>query len=169
MGKGREILKVDKITGETVARYTGIAHALRENPYAFANYYGLLEHAKYKRLHFSRYVFRYAEDYKPHESFEKQRANIPLRVSFGGMVLDISGALAVNCFYANGIQDVAQALHVNRTCISDAMKRNFAIRGSHIEKLAYMGDLDRNAARYGYILVLDKGKLYKHWLKGGEQ
>lgn len=167
MGKGREILKVDKITGETVALYKGVAHAQHENPYSFTNYYGLLEHAKYKRLHLSRYVFRYVDDYNPRESFEGQRVNVPLRVSFGGMIIDISGTLAVNCFYANGIQDVARVFRVDRTIVSDAIRRDFALRGSHIEKLAHMGDLDRNAAQYGYILVLENGKLRKHWLKGG--
>ena len=169
MAKGREILKVDKITGEAVARYTGIAHAQHENPYSFTNYYGLLEHAKYKRLHYSRHVFRYADEYDPRESFTGQRVNVPLRVSFDGMVLDLSGTLAVNCFYANGIQDVAKVLRVDRTNVSYAIKRGFAIRGSHIEKLAFMGDFDRNAVRYGYILVLENGKLRKHWLKGGEK
>jgi len=168
MAKGREILKVDKITGEIAGRYMGIAHALYDNPDYFYNYYGLLDNAKYKRLHNSRYVFRYIDDYEPHERFAGHKKSIPLRVSFGGVVLNTAGTLAASCFYANNINDIVELLNVSRSTISDAIRRNYTVRGNHIEKLAYMGDLDRNSLRYGYILVVQDGCLHKHVLKGGK-
>lgn len=147
MAKGREIVKVDKITGAAVARYKGIAHAINENPDDFLNYYGMLGHAKFKRLHFSRYVYRYLDTYNPNESFTDQKVNVPLRLTKAYC----DGALM--CVYAYNRADIAKALNRDVSSISDALRRDTPIAGWYVRRLEHMGDLDRETLRRGYIVV----------------
>lgn len=135
MSRGEKIVKVDKITGEVLAVYSGIAEAMRNNQDALA-YYGIHNMARYKSLGYMGFVFRYESLYDPHESFIGKRGNVPVEVIYSG-----------KRYYYSNIAAAAKALGCHYSTVSHALRNNTTVYGAKVRRLRFMGDIMPNGIK----------------------
>lgn len=130
-GKLKPVVKVDKITGEILAEYKSISQAARCN--IPISYYTIAGMCQRKSLGYQSFVFRYASDYNPNESYENRLVNVPIELFYKGRYR-----------YVSNIADAAITVRCTRESISHAITDGNTIYGVRVRRLRFMGDICQN-------------------------